>query len=131
MTPAPFYADVADAPEGARAFWLTAADGVRLRAVAWTGGRRGTAVIFPGRTEFAEKYGRVAAELVARGFAVAVIDWRGQGLSDRALADRGKGHIDNFSTYMADLQLFLDKVVAPAAPRTRSWRSAIPWAHTS
>ena len=31
------------------------------------------------------------------------------------LADRNKGHIDNFATYMADLQLFLDKVVAPAA----------------
>ena len=39
---------------------MTASDGVRLRAVAWRGGGQGTAVIFPGRTEFAEKYGRVA-----------------------------------------------------------------------
>ena len=56
-------------------------------------------------------------ELLGRGYCVYALDWRGQGLSDRPLADRGKGHIDNFSTYMADLQLFLDKVVAPAAPR--------------
>ena len=33
------------------------------------------------------------------------------------MADRDKGHIDNFSTYMADLKLFLDKIVAPSAPR--------------
>ena len=79
---APFHADVADAPEGARAFWLTAADGVRLRAVVWAGGARGTAVIFPGRTEFAEKYGRVAGRAGRRAASsVAVIDWRGQGLS--------------------------------------------------
>ena len=39
---------------------------MRLRAVVWQGGRRGTAVVFPGRTEFAEKYGRVVGELVAR-----------------------------------------------------------------
>ena len=53
----------------------------------------------------------------ARGYAVLAHDWRGQGLSDRPLADRGKGHIDNFATYVADLQLFLDAVVAPEAPR--------------
>ena len=86
--PAPFHADVADAPEGARAYWLTAADGVRLRAVAWAGGRAAPRCIFPGRTEFAEKYGRVAGALAARGFSVAVIDWRGQGLSDRPAATR-------------------------------------------
>ena len=47
-------------PRAGAAYWLTASDGVRLRAVVWAGGARGTAVVFPGRTEFAEKYGRVA-----------------------------------------------------------------------
>ena len=71
-----------------------------------------------GRGEFIEKYAtEVVGELLARGLSVFALDWRGQGLSDRPLEDRSKGHIDNFSTYVADLRLFLDKVVAPAAPR--------------
>ena len=59
----------------------------------------------------------MVGELLGRGFAVYAVDWRGQGLSDRPLADRGKGHVDNFSTYVADLRLFVEKIVAPAAPR--------------
>lgn len=108
MTPAPFLADVADAPPGARAFWLTASDGVRLRAAVWEGGTRGTAVIFPGRTEFAEKYGRVARALVARGFAVLVVDWRGQGLSDRQAANAMLGHVEDFREYQRDVAALLD-----------------------
>jgi lysophospholipase len=116
MTEAPFHADVADAPEGARAVWLTASDGVRLRAVAWTGGRRGTALIFPGRTEFAEKYGRVARALVARGFAVAVIDWRGQGLSDRHPGNSMLGHVEDFRDYQRDVAALLDLVAELGMP---------------
>jgi lysophospholipase len=116
VTPAPFHADVAGAPEGARAFWLTASDGVRLRAVVWSGGRRGTAVVFPGRTEFAEKYGRVAGLLVARGFAVAVIDWRGQGLSDRPPLNPMLGHVDDFRDYQRDVAALLDLVAELELP---------------
>ena len=105
---APFYADVAEAPTGAEAYWLTASDGVRLRAVVWRGGEQGTAVIFPGRTEFAEKYGRVAGALVARGLSVLVIDWRGQGLSDRHAANAMLGHIEDFRTYQHDVSALLD-----------------------
>jgi len=107
----------------ARYGFLQAA-GARLRYACWNVPRtapekvQGTVVLLPGRAEFIEKYAtEVVGELLDRGYCVHALDWRGQGLSDRALADRGKGHIDNFSTYMADLQLFLDKVVAPTAPR--------------
>ncbi len=100
------------------------ANGARLRYACWnvpgtaSGKVKGTIVLLPGRAEFIEKYAtEVVGELLGRGYSVHALDWRGQGLSDRPLADRGKGHIDNFSTYMADLQLFLDKVVAPTAPR--------------
>ena len=104
MTPgAPFDSAVAGAPEGAEGWWLRADDGARLRAVAWRGGRLGTALVFPGRTEFAEKYGRVAGELVARGLAVAVIDWRGQGLSDRHPRDAMLGHVRDFGDYQRDV----------------------------
>ena len=64
---------------------------MRIRAVLWNGGSRGTVVIFPGRTEFAEKYGRVVSRLVAEGLSVLVVDWRGQGLSHRYPANPEAG----------------------------------------
>jgi lysophospholipase len=94
--------------------------GARLRFASWRqlGATRGTVVLLSGRGEFIEKYAvEVVGELLARGWAVMAMDWRGQGLSDRPLADRGKGHIDSFSTYIADLRAFLDEVVVPSAPR--------------
>ena len=94
--------------------------GARLRYACWNvpGTARGTVVVLTGRGEFIEKYAmEVVSELLGRGYAVIAMDWRGQGLSDRALADRDKGHIDNFATYMADLRLLVEKVVIPTAPR--------------
>ena len=117
MTPgAPFHADVAAAPDGAEGWWLTAADGTRLRAVVWRRGARGTAVIFPGRTEYAEKYGPVVAALGERGFAVAVIDWRGQGLSDRHPRNAMLGHVHDFGDYQQDVAALMDLVSALALP---------------
>jgi len=83
-----------------------------------SGTPRGTILLLTGRGEFIEKYAtEVVGELLGRGFAVIALDWRGQGLSDRPLPDREKGHIDNFTTYMADLRLFIDQVVMPQASR--------------
>jgi lysophospholipase len=98
---------VADGPPGGRAIWLGAADGVRLRAAIWPGGAQGTVFVFPGRTEYIEKYGRAAADLVARGFTAVAIDWRGQGLADRAVSDRMAGHVRSFSGYQKDLDAVL------------------------
>ena len=66
-----------------------------LRYARWAPppGRKGTVCMFQGRAEFIEKYFETVRDLQARGFAVATLDWRGQGLSDRALADRRKGHV--------------------------------------
>ena len=101
---APLLADLADGPPGGFARWTAAEDGVRLRLVAWgaqaTGG---TVLVFPGRTEAAEKYGRLAADLHGLGLASLVIDWRGQGLSDRLLADPAIGHVARFSDYQRDV----------------------------
>ncbi len=98
--------------------------GARLRYACWNvpgtapDKTKGTVVVLGGRGEFIEKYAtEIVGELLGRGYAVFAMDWRGQGLSDRLLADRNKGHIDNFSTYIADLKLFLEKVVVPTAPR--------------
>jgi pimeloyl-ACP methyl ester carboxylesterase len=64
---------------------------------------RGTAIVCPGRTEFIEKYFEVGHELQAMGFAVVILDWPGQGLSERLLDDTKKGHIDRFETFMGAL----------------------------
>jgi lysophospholipase len=101
-TPAPFHADVAEAPEGARPFWLKTADGLRIRAAIWEGGDRGTAVIFAGRSEYIEKYGRVIGRLVARNLTVLAFDWRGQGLSTRPASNPMLGHVEDFREYQRD-----------------------------
>jgi len=91
-----------------------------LRYASWNaiGPTRGTILLLQGRAEFIEKYAtEVVGELLHRGFAVIAVDWRGQGLSDRPLADREKGHIDTFETYMADLRRFIDEIVAPTMLR--------------
>ena len=62
--PAPFHADLADGPPGGRAVWLRTADEVRIRAGLWRGGDKGTVFLLPGRTEYIEKYGRAAGDLV-------------------------------------------------------------------
>jgi len=51
--------------------------------------------------------------LQARGFCVATFDWRGQGMSSRALADTRKSHIRDFKEYDEDLATFLEQVVKP------------------
>jgi lysophospholipase len=99
--------------------WLPSGNGL-LRYALWNvpGKARGTVVLQAGRGEFIEKYAtEVVGELLARGFAVAAMDWRGQGLSDRPLPEHDAGHIDTFGTYIADLKLFIDTVVAPDAVR--------------
>ncbi|MDF0600377.1 alpha/beta hydrolase [Psychromarinibacter sp. C21-152] len=101
--PAPFHHAVAEGPEDARAVWVRAEDGVRLRLAVWPGGTRGTVLLFPGRTEYVEKYGRTAGEFRALGLSVIAIDWRGQGLAERHLDDRATGHVIEFPDYQLDV----------------------------
>jgi lysophospholipase len=97
---------------------IRTSDGVSLRFARWSppAGRKGTVCIFQGRAEFIEKYYETVLDLRARGFAVATLDWRGQGLSDRLLSDPLKGHVGNFSQYDIDLQTFMQEVVLPDCP---------------
>lgn len=117
MEQAPFHADVAEAPEGVTCVWLTASDGVRIRTAHWRGGEKGTVLLFPGRTEYIEKYGPAAGEFAARGYAMATLDWRGQGIADRLLDDRAPGHVDRFSDYSRDVAAFMDWIREQDLPR--------------
>ena len=120
LEPAPFYADVADAPPGGAAYWVRAEDGVRLRVGAFPKeGARGTVFIFPGRTEYVEKYAFAAKALAERGFASIITDWRGQGLADRLLPDAMTGHVNFFSDYQFDVAATI--VAAEALDLPRPW----------
>jgi lysophospholipase len=99
---------------------LTAADGVRLRGALWNGrgsrAGRGLVVLLQGRTEFLERCALPAAGLVERGFAVASLDWRGQGLSDRLVAEPLKGHVGRFTDYHLDLAALMAHPTVMAQP---------------
>src|SRR5690606_11975198 len=98
---------------------VTTADGIVLRAVRWraTARRtRGTVCLVQGRAEFIEKYFETVADLRRRGFAVVAFDWRGQGGSQRDLANPRKGHVDDFSLYERDLAAIVDQVILPRCP---------------
>ena len=97
---------------------IKAPDGVELRFARFEppAGRRGTVCIFTGRTEWTEKYFETVRDLRSRGFAVAILDWRGQGLSTRALKDPRKGHVGNFAEYELDLETFMREIVLPDCP---------------
>lgn len=117
LTPAPFFTDVHPGPAGGAAYWLTAADGVRIRIGVWPReAAKGTVLLFPGRTEYIEKYGTTAQDLADRGFATLAVDWRGQGLADRLLDDWRIGHVGQFSEYQLDVQAALDAARALDLP---------------
>ncbi|MCJ8140337.1 alpha/beta fold hydrolase [Falsirhodobacter halotolerans] len=88
---------------------LRTEDGVNIRAQRWEGGPD-TVLILQGRSEYIEKYHSVIDHLQARGFSVVTFDWRGQGGSDRALADPMIGHVQDFDQYQRDLRAALTLV---------------------
>lgn len=105
MEPAPLFSEIAEGPDGGDAWWLRCSDGVRIRIGLWRppGPALGTVLLFPGRTEYVEKYGRTAAGLVRRGYATLTLDWRGQGIADRLVRDRTTGHVRRFADYQIDV----------------------------
>ena len=117
--PAPFFAEISDAPPPERVIWQKAQDGTRLRLALWPTGPKGIVAIFPGRTEVIEKYGRVIADLAKAGYGAAAIDWRGQGLSDRLQAAPLLGDVADFSLYQQDVAAYHSALDdhAPGAPR--------------
>ena len=102
--PAPFRDDLADGPGNGYALWRETPDGVRLRIGVWPAENAvGTILLFNGRTEYIEKYGRVAVDLTAAGYNVVSLDWRGQGLSARLNRDPMLGYVRKFTDYQKDV----------------------------
>lgn len=105
-------------PDGATSGMLKTPDGVDIRYAHWAPppGRKGTICLFQGRAEFVEKYFELARDLHSRGFAVLTFDFRGQGLSQRALSDPFKGHVRNFSEYETDVETVVNQIMLPDCP---------------
>lgn len=96
---------------------FTARDGVRIRyatARSFQADPGALVVILNGRAEFIEKYADIIAEFQKKGFDVATLDWRGQGLSDRELANRHKGYVKDFDSYISDLRMLFDRDINPS-----------------
>lgn len=70
-------------------------------------------VISPGRSESYIKYKELIFDLTNNGYNVAMIDHRGQGLSERELADREKGYVKDFNDYVVDMDHWLNSIVKP------------------
>lgn len=103
-------------PENASGGYFTATDGKKIRYACFNAGARplkGTVIVLPGRNECIEKYFETVGDLSDRGFATAVLDWRGQGGSDRLIPDAHRGHVKSFFQYTRDLDQFFEDVVLP------------------
>ena len=118
LSPAPYHSEIAYGPEGGAAHWVQSSDGLNLRIGHWPlEDAKGTVLIFPGRTEFIEKYGQTAAAFAKRGLASAAIDWRGQGLSDRMLDNPLIGHVERFTDYQKDAAAMIAYAQSLKLPR--------------
>lgn len=105
-------------PPGAVTGAIQTDDRVTLRFARWRPppAPKGTVCLLQGRAEFIEKYFEVVDRLRERGFAVATIDWRGQGLSQRMLNDPRKGFVRRFAEYDLDLKALVNEVMLPDCP---------------
>jgi lysophospholipase len=106
-------------PPGAVVETIRTVDGITLRTARWpalTRSPKGTICLFSGRTEYIEKYFETIADFRQRGFAVAILDWRGQGGSQRLLKNPRKGHVSSFTHYQRDVDSFIRDIVLPECP---------------
>lgn len=118
LEPAPLFTDVAPGPDSGQAYWAKTSDGKRIRVGSWPlDNAKGTVLLFPGRTEYIEKYGVTASEFAERGMATMTIDWRGQGLADRLIADPLIGHVEVFPDYQKDVAAMMRAARQLGLPR--------------
>ncbi|MBP0616316.1 alpha/beta fold hydrolase [Jiella mangrovi] len=103
------------APKGLVVRYLTTSDRKRLRYAISKGenSSRGTVLLLQGRNESLEKYFETMVDLNARGFAVVTFDWRGQGGSERLIAQSSLGHVKHIGQYLIDVECMMQEVVLP------------------
>lgn len=73
-------------------------------------------IVAPGLSEFGEKYFELAHDLIQRNLSLWVIDWQGQGLSDRHFKNTPhKRHSSGFAEDVADFHYFIMEYVKHSA----------------
>ncbi|MBG1233614.1 alpha/beta fold hydrolase [Aestuariivirga litoralis] len=106
------------APPGIRVVELFAADKVKLRAAfAVPKNPKGTVLLANGRSEFIERYFETMNDLMKQGFAVATFDWRGQGGSQRLIADPKRGYVRSFADYDLDIDAVYSRLLVAQCPK--------------
>lgn len=104
-------------PPSAECQHVITRDKIRLRAMkAVPLDVRGTVVIIGGRGDFLERYFETMEDLMARGFAVASVDLRGQGGSQRLSDEIYRGPVRSFADFDEDVRAFMEDVVLPHCP---------------
>ena len=116
-------------PEDVVSGTIKTPDGAELRFARWAppAGRKGTVCVFTGRSEQIEKYFETVRDLRDRGFAVAMIDWRGQGTRRGACAIRARAMCVTSPTTKSTSRLSCSRWCCRIA-RRRSLRWPIRWA---
>lgn len=73
-------------------------------------------IVAPGLSEFGEKYFELAHDLLQRNLSLWVMDWQGQGLSERPLKSTPhKRHSSGFEDDVADFHYFIMEYVKHSA----------------
>ena len=105
-------------PAGAQAGYIRARDGKLLRNAIFSpdGQAKGTIVLMTGYSEFIEKYFETIADLTARGYCVAALEWRGHGLSQGNSKEPTRLHLRDFDQNIEDMEDRFDRLVRAACP---------------
>lgn len=111
----------AEEPAGLRWGTFATVDGVQMRyAFSPPPGLtdvKGHIVMLPGFKEPIEKYFEAMRDLHARGYAVWMMDWRGQGGSDRYIAAQPhKAHHNGYEEQLTALHQFMTQIVQVEKP---------------
>lgn len=119
MEAATFDFEISEGPGQAEAYWVNAIDNIRLRIAVWNNvpHNSGTVFVLPGRGDCAEKFGRAASLFAENDFTTLVIDWRGQGGSQRLVEDPLVGHVEKFSDYQTDIMAVVDAAIRLKLPK--------------
>jgi alpha-beta hydrolase superfamily lysophospholipase len=94
------------------------------RYVAWPSTnpvRKQLSLFRVGGLRVSSKYKEVIYDLYLQGYSVFIADHRGQGLSDRVLADEAKrqiGYVRDFQDYVSDLRQLYTDIVRPTGHKS-------------
>lgn len=78
---------------------------------------RGSVVMLHGMSEFTRKHYELAYYLLHQGYSVFMYDQRGHGMSQRLTDQLDLIHVERFSDFVEDLDLFVRNIVLPAATK--------------